>query len=195
MGLMINPEQAEKTGGGGKFDDRCTPGRKLAHAVGMSRWTSKGGTPMVSMGFVVLRDAAEGSDDTGKVFIERFALTDRAAWRIGKWAHAAGHRAAFAAESDDDWERIMARGAIVAELEEDEYNGRTRVQVKEWAAYSGQDDPGWEAMVTAGEQEWQRIQQRLADARSSGGGSYGSSSGSAYSAPASAPGPADDIPF
>lgn len=188
MGLMINPEQSESAGGG-KFDDRCTPGRKLSHAVGMSRWTSQGGTPMVSMGFVVLRDAAEGSDDTGKVFIERFALTDRAAWRIGKWAHAAGHRAAFAAESDDDWQRIMARGAIVATLEENEYNGRTRLQVSEWAAFTGQEDPGWEAMVTAGEQEWQRIQQRIADSRS------GSGNGSGYSAPAPAPGPADDIPF
>ena len=74
--MKINPETDSGNENGGA-SDRCGPGRKLAHAVGMRRWTASTGTPMVTVGFVVLADGAKSGDD-GKVFMERFAVTQNA---------------------------------------------------------------------------------------------------------------------
>ena len=193
--MKINPETDSGNENGGA-SDRCGPGRKLAHAVGMRRWTASTGTPMVTVGFVVLADGAKSGDD-GKVFMERFAVTQNAAFRIARWAKATGHRSEFEADRDEDWEKIMARGPVVAELKEKTYNGRTSVEVDKFTPFSGQFDPSWDSVVQNGEREFQEIQDRIQNRLNSDGG--GSSSSSYSSPPPSrgggAPSAHDDIPF
>lgn len=187
--MKINPEA---DAGGNNNQVGCSAGRKLCAAVGMRRWTASTGTPMITMGFVVLRDAAKANDE-GKIFMERFPLVQRASFRIARWALASGHRTEFSAESNEDLERIMSRGPLVATLKDTEYNGKKRVEVDVdgWAAFTGEIDPAWDSMIANGEEEFNRIQQRLEDSRSGGGG-YSSNN----SAPRSAPAPSDDyIPF
>lgn len=165
------------------------PGRKLSQAVGMSRWTASTGTPMLTIGFVVLQDAAEGGDDCGLIFLERFALTAAATFRLARWAKAQGYAGEFYPDDDEAIQRIMARGPVVATLVEDTYKGKTRAQVDAFAAYTGQADPSWDAAVLAGEQEYRAIQQRMADSRAGGGASP--SSGTQTNGASQH----DDIPF
>jgi uncharacterized membrane protein YgcG len=193
MAFQINPETDSA---GGNASDFCNPGRKLAHAVGLRRWQASTGTPMVTMGFVVLRDGAKKGDE-GKVFMERFALTQAAIWRMARWAQASGHTATFDAESDDDLQRVMARGPVVAELEPRTYKGKEKLEVKEWAAYTGDHDPAWDGLISEGERAFAEIQDRL-DQRAQGGGqstgsSYGGGGGSSYGS--GSPSAHDDIPF
>lgn len=152
MGLQVNPKEDSKDSGG-----YCTAGRKLAHAVGHHRWTARTGTPMMTIGFVVLSDGNAGSADKGKVFTRMFAVTQKAIFFIARWADATGWGSVFNAESDDDIERIMAKGPVVAILEDEEYNGKTFAKVKEFVPYTGDVDPEWESMITSGEEAYQRI--------------------------------------
>jgi hypothetical protein len=200
--MKVNPETDSTGGGGDSFF--CSPGRKLCTAVGMRRWTASTGTPMLTMGFVVLRDGAKTGDD-GKVFLERFPMVQGAAFRIARWAKAQGWASEFDAEQDEDVLRIMARGPVVAVLKEDTYKGKTRTEVDPdgWAPFTGDRDPAWDAMTTAGEHEFNAIQQRMAGKASGGAGaSNGSSNGSSHGNPGhpNAPGNGgggqhDDIPF
>ena len=80
MGLMVDPNKDAEDGGG-----FVGTGRKLAAAVGFRRWVAGTGTRMMTMGFVVLRDGAKSGDE-GKVFMERFAVTQAAVFRIARWA-------------------------------------------------------------------------------------------------------------
>jgi hypothetical protein len=185
--LKVNTE----TDSGPEYRD-VRPGRKLAHAVGMSRWEASTGTQMLSVGFVVLRDAEQGGDDTGLIFMERFALTPAASFRIARWAKATGFAGDFYPDDDEAIQRIMARGPVVATLVEDTYKGKTRAQVESFAPYSGQADPAWDAAVLAGEQEFAAIQQRMADSRSNGGGTSPMPAPQGNGVQAR---PHDDIPF
>jgi hypothetical protein len=188
MALMVNPEQDA----GGFRNVR--PGRKLMHGVGANRWVASTGTPMLTLGFVVLRDAAEGGDDSGLIVMERFAVTAAALFRLADWALATQFRDTFNAESDEDIKRILAHGPVVAKLGEETYKGETRIKVDEWAQYTGDVDPGWDAKVLLGEQEFAKIMQRMADKRANGGGAppSGGSGGGTYSGGGT---PDDRIPF
>jgi hypothetical protein len=196
--MRVNPETDSQGP-----SDFCSPGRKLCAAVGINRWTAGTGTPMLSMGFVVLRDGAKTGDE-GKVFVERYPLVQAAAFRIARWAKAQGWSAEFDADSDDDVQRIMARGPVVATLKEDTYKGKKRTEVDPdgWAPYTGDRDPAWDAMIRQGEQDYEQLQQRLANKASQGGNGGGGSYGNPDhpNAPGNgggggSPGPHDDIPF
>ena len=187
MGLMVDPNKDAGDGGVG-------PGRKLAAAVGFRRWTAAKGTPMMTMGFVVLRDGAKSGDE-GKVFMERFAITQAAIFRIAGWAQATGWTEPFDAENDDHIQRIMAKGAVVAELKMDTYNGKERTEVDKFDPYKGDHDPSWDAMTTKGEQEFNDIQRKMQEKRSSGGYNSGGGAGYSNSEPAPAAHPDDSIPF
>ena len=190
MPLMVDPNK--DAGGGG-----IHPGRKLAQGVGLQRFTARTGTPMLAMGFVVLKDANPQSDDVGEVFLEMFPITERAVFRIAGWAQAQGWTGQFDAESDDDVEKIMGRGPVVAELKEETYinnNGQqvTRAKVHSFAKYnSSEEDPAWEALITKGEAAFDRI----LDAMNLGGGSSSRSSSGGSADPGSYSQNDDDIPF
>jgi len=198
MSLKVNPEKD------GEENEFCGAGRKLSHAVGISRWTASTGTPMLTMGFVVLRDSDDGKDN-GKVFTERFAITQKAVFRIARWALAYNYRAEFDAQADEDVKKIMAKGPIVAVLAEgSEYKGKKRIEVESFAPYTGDYDPAWDAKISAGEAEFGRIVMRMAEAaerNSNSGptGGYGGATGGYGNGgdgrPTAPPQADDDIPF
>ena len=193
--LKVSTEDA-----GGEYRD-VRPGRKLAQAVGMNRWTAGTGTLMLSVGFVVLRDAADGGDDSGLIFSERFALTSSAVFRLARWAKAQGYSGDFYPDDDEAILKIMAMGPVVATLAEDTYKGKTRTQVESFAQYTGGSDPGWDAKVMAGEQEYAAMRQRMDAASGGGGGGSPSARPAANSGHPNAPGNNagpqhhSDIPF
>jgi len=194
--VKVNPETDSQG-----TSDFCAPGRKLCAAVGIRRWTAGTGTPMLTMGFVVLRDGATTGDE-GKVFMERFPLVQTAAFRIARWAKAQGWPTEFDADDDDDLQRIMARGPVVAVLKEDTYKGKTRTEVDPdgWAPYTGDRDPAWDGMISKGELEFEAIQRRMANKAGSGNAGSGSNGNPDHpNAPGNgyggAPSQHDDIPF
>lgn len=185
MSMMVDPNKDA-----GEDFRRVSAGRKLCVAVGINRWQASTGTPMLSMGFVVLQGAEEGL-----VFMERFAMTQAAIFRIARWAQAQGWGEPFDALEDSHVERIMARGAVVVTLVDEEYKGEIRAVVDKFEPYGGQQSPGWDALTTGGEQEFQRILTAMAKAKN---GNSGTDSNMDH---ANAPGgasdemPPSDMPF
>ena len=183
MPLMIDPNQDD----GSAFKE-ITPGRKLCHVVGFRQWVASTGTPMMTVGFIVLADATKSGDE-GEIIMDRFALIERAAFRISEFSRAIGFGAPWNAEILDDWQKVGSHGPIVLEVKAKTYNGKTRPEVDKYAPFKGESDPGWEAMIAQGEAEFERIQNKIEERI-----------GSAPSAPAPAPvqpssGFGGDIPF
>jgi hypothetical protein len=189
--MRVDPKTDSSSG-------RPEPGWVTAAAVGQRRWQASTGTPMISMGFIIL-----AGKDGGKRFMERFAETEKAIFRIANWAKATGHHEPFDTSDDNTLEKIMARGAVQAELVEDEYQGKKKIVVGRWRPFSGTEDPEWQSMISAAESDFQKKTMELAekyDSRSregrqssdsGGGGYYGGSGGGDGGNNAND----DDIPF
>jgi hypothetical protein len=164
---------------------RPSKGLKVGHAVGMRRWNSMQGTDMITISFVIVEDN-EASGDEGKFFHERFAITANAVFRLQQYAHAAGYRDTFDTDNDDDIYAIMCAGFVRANLKEDSYKGKERIEVAGFSAYPSEEKGEWSALVTKGEEVWQAQEARRAQM---GGENYSGSNRR------QSQGPVDEVPF
>jgi hypothetical protein len=187
---MVDPK---KDGGGGG----PRPGWHTCAGVGFRRWKASTGTPMITMGFVILM-----GDDRGKRFMRAFPNTANAIGFIADWAKASGHLEPFNTDNDDTISKIMARGAVQANLEEETYKGKTRVRPSEWKPFKGTEDPAWTGMISKGEEDFAKKSRELEDEYGGGGG--GNQNSGHPNAPDNDNGggggngggpPDDDIPF
>jgi len=184
---MVDPNDL---GEGASFK-KATPGRKLVHGVGFRRWVSKSGTPMLTIAFVILHDHEKNGDE-GCIVFRNFSLSERALFFLGRFAAAVGWNKPFDSDDNDAIERIVSAGPVSTKLEEDTYDGKTKVVPEGFLKFSGQYNPKWNSLIQAGEAEYAEMQRRLAQKYSSGP----SGSSASYNGPSSPPVDAyDDIPF
>ena len=165
-------------------DVEATAGKKIAVAVGHNRFTGSTGTDFLSVAFVVLHSKDE---DKGAIHVERFPLIEKAAWRLAQWAGATGYLKDFDVSVDDDVEKIMSVGPLIIDLVEDNYNNRTRLQVKKFTPYRGPSQNEWEQIGAAGENKWASILEGM-QSRLTAGSASGNRSTNVTTT-------ADDIPF
>ena len=184
--MIIDPNSS---GGVGK-------GRKVFHGVGLRRWESSTGTPILDIGLVVLKDM-EGDGNENLQCRARFFLTANAGWRLGNFAKACGHGEPFDAFDDAAIAKFMAKGPMIATVEMEEYQGNSYPRPGKWASYSGAEDPEWAEMIQNAEAkfaEWVEKQEEEHGGSSSSGSSSGCSSSSGGSTGGGG-GPDSDIPF
>jgi len=180
MKLIINPEQTEV---------KLEAGKKIAIGVGTNRWVSQGGTNMLSVAFVILHSEKK---DIGALHVERFALTETAAWKVGRWSGASGYLKAFDVYKDDEVNNVLASGPLVINLVEDNYGDKERLKVGSFERYNhnGNMSEEWENLVSQGESVWSAVLAKM-NSRRAESGSYGSNSHGSPIAQSNA----DDIPF
>jgi hypothetical protein len=182
MKLMIDPEGGEV---------KLEAGRKIAIGVGTNRWESQGGTSMLSVAFVILHSEKK---DVGALHVERFALTESASWKIGKWAGASGYLQRFDVFNDDEVNNVLASGPVMLTLIEDNYGDKERLKVGSFDRYnhSGEMSDAWETLISQGESMWAAVLNKMQSRSSNSGGSYGNSNHASNPVSSTV---TDDIPF
>ncbi len=128
-------------------------GKKIAYAVGHNSFPGVNG-PVVSIAFTVVH-SKEG--DVGALHVERFQVTEKSIWRLAALAGAVGYSEAFDPTVDEDLEAVFATGPLVIDLQENTYNGRTRLEIKNFSAWRGDKSEKWQGIVTGGEARWDSI--------------------------------------
>lgn len=99
--------EGETSGGGGKFRE-CGPGPKILYPIG-HRYREINGKPVVDVRSVCIDDPT-GSGDVGATVTDTFWLTERALWRIARFALAVGWSQPFDPDEPEELDRVLLSG-------------------------------------------------------------------------------------
>jgi len=184
MALMVNPSNGTGTDG---RDRRVGVGRKVLMPVGIDHRESRAGNQMAVVRFICLKDLdSETNEDRGAYAWDTFVLTERALWKIAKYAVAVGHHEPFDAENEGEFQKVLTARPVLAEMQTDkDREGEDRIRPSRYSKYAGEPDEDWDGLIESGEERHAEYR-KWKDSQSSG-----------YSAkPASAVSASDDeIPF
>ena len=199
----IDPNDAKYESNGERATP-CKTGKKLLVYTGFERYYSKNSNPSLMLRFVCVKDYA-GKEDEGSEQLENFTLTDKAMFRFVALLKALGVHQPFDSDSDEELTDALLnnRPGVIAELIEEEYNGKKSVKIKSFTiapdAEFESDENGlvlrseWDEMVKESEQrhtaylEWRAKNPRGASAYGGKGGTASRGGGAGQAE--------DDIPF
>lgn len=143
---------------------KCGVGRRLLHAVGFRRWEARSGTPMLEIHFCCVRDFT-GSGEEGYTARRGFATTDAALPFLDRAVMAIGWNEPYDPDDDDDIEKIISLGPVVAILKQDgQYT-----EIDALLPWNGPVEPKWEKIIDNGEKQFQSLMAYL-EREGQGGG-------------------------
>lgn len=166
MALIVNPDQS--SGSGESRDRKVGIGRKILMPVGIDHRESRAGNKMASVRFICLKDIGAEDDpgDCGAYTWDTFVMTERALWKIAKYAVAVGHHEPFDAENEAEFQKVLTMRPVLAVMEiEKGTDGEERVRAREYSKYTGALDPEWDKLIEIGEErhagyrKWKASQQ------------------------------------
>lgn len=144
MSFTINPGN-DSGGGGGSRHVRA--GRKLLWAAGVDFGTSKAGNDKIDVRFVCVQDP-DGGTDVGAQVWETFSLTQRAAWKIEKFAKAVNQMEPISSDDKDAIADMLIARPVWSEVTmETRTNGDERPRPNDYAAYEGEISDSMDAQV------------------------------------------------
>lgn len=181
----IDPKKlaAESGDGGGGGYREVGAGRKVLVPVG-HRYREVNGSPVVDVRSVCIRDET-GSGDEGATLTDTFWLTDRAMWRIAKFAVAVGWEAPFDPEDSEEFDRVLVSGPFLADVGLRTRGSKTYHDVKSYdraTGFSRSDRTGdvdysdeQRSWIESAEKGWQAFMKKVSVGSGSrgGGGGYG----------------------
>ncbi len=210
----VDPNAEEHDSKGTKY---CRTGKKVLAPLGFERFFSKKKTPMLAVRFICVNDMVERDDgeetDQGRHVWRQFSITRKAISYFARFARGMGHNSPFNAKDDDSVSEVLGAGLVIGTVAVSsgisEKTGKPweRSEVKYFDRFEGDDDPEWDEIIVAGEEEWDKYLkwreahprgQRKDSGGSGGSGDSGDSGGSGGSFGGSdddMPYQNDDIPF
>jgi hypothetical protein len=99
---------------------KLTDGVKTFVAVGARYGHYKSGTKFLEIGHVCI-ESDKGQQEVGLTYYCRFALSQNALWRIGRYAASIGYKQVFDPEQIDDIQKVLMSGPVQITLNEGEY--------------------------------------------------------------------------
>lgn len=152
MALIVTPGQS--SGSGENRDRKVGTGKKVLMPVGIDHRMSQAGNAMASVRFICLKDLNSDSDeDRGAYAWDTFVMTERALWKIARYAVAVGHHEPFDAENEGEFQKVLTLRPVLAVMETEKgRDGEERVRAREYSKYAGDLDPEWDKLIELGEE-------------------------------------------
>lgn len=200
---VIDPVKMSAEGGSGGGGVReCGAGRKVLFPIG-HRYRTVNGNPVVDIRSVCIRDlSSDDGQDDGAIVTDTLWLTDRAMWRVARFAVAVGWSQPFDPEDPEDFDRVLLSGPFTATVKIRKKGEREYRDVENYETAAGftRNDRTGEIDLTESQRRWVESAEKswralLAStsgggykSRDSGGRSSGNGSNRSYS-------DRGDIPF
>lgn len=146
---MIDPTKMAEEGGG-----ECGAGRKVLFPIG-HRYREVNGNPVVDIRSVCIRDLADAGDE-GATVTDTLWLTDRAMWRVARFALAVGFTQPFDPEDGEDLDRVLLSGPFVGEVKIRKKGDREYRDLEGYEKASGftRNDRTGEVELSRDQREW-----------------------------------------
>lgn len=198
---IIDPNKVAGEGGpsgGGGFRE-CGPGKKVLFPIG-HRYREVNGNPVVDVRSVCIEDPT-GEGDGGATVTDTMWLTDRAMWRVARFALAVGFNQPFDPEDPEDMDRVLLSGPFVGDVSIRTRGDRQYRDLANYEPATGfrRNDRTGEVELTAEQREWVESAERgwraLLAKGSRGGYGSGGSRGGGRSRGGGYRGNDDEIPF
>lgn len=188
----IDPTQYSGPSGGGSYRE-CGPGRKTLFPIG-HRFRRINDNDVVDIRSVCIQD--EHGDDCGAVVTDTFWLTERAMWRIARFALSVGFDKPFDPMDAEDMDKVILSGPFIGTLVKTKRNDRERIEIRTHEKADGftRNDRTGDINLTdeqiqwveSAERGWRSLLSKSFDSPSHSGGGNSPGGGSA---------PDDGIPF
>lgn len=112
---VIDPVKMSAEGGSGGGPIReCGPGRKVLFPIG-HRYRTVNGNPVVDIRSVCIEDKTDHADE-GAIVTDTLWLTDRAMWRVARFAVAVGYTQPFDPEDPEQMDRVLLAGPFIGTI-------------------------------------------------------------------------------
>jgi len=177
----IDPTKIANEGDSGGGFRECGPGPRVLYPIG-HRYREINGRPVVDVRSVCIGDPS-GSGDEGATVTDTFWLTDRAMWRVARFALAVGWSQPFDPEDPEDFDRVLLSGPFRATVKVRKKGDREYRDVEDYETASGfrrndrtgevELDDQQRRWVESAEKGWRALLAKAPSGGRSGGGGGG----------------------
>ena len=146
---ICNPNEEEGRGG---RRPTVRAGQKVLWAAGTEWGESRAGNIKVNVRFVCVDDP-EGGTDVGGFVWDTFTLTDKAMWRLGQFARAAGVTEPWESENQEETDNVLTACPILVDCQTELYEGTEKLRCKSFSRWGGDVTEEMEKTIAAAE-DW-----------------------------------------